>query len=163
MIQQLEDRAEYKARGDKESITINSSTGRLQSAAVLRPDRPALPGYTHRSQLVSVPDARASTCVEDGAVAVQQIKTLPLEHMARDEQSGPGPEGIARLFYRILQKANPRLRYTTGPFPQWAAAMMKRLLPYAVIELRHEILLRGSPSIALVLPGLKTLNNSSCA
>jgi NAD(P)-dependent dehydrogenase (short-subunit alcohol dehydrogenase family) len=44
---------------------------------------------------------------------------------AHDEQSGPGPEQIAR---------HPRLRYVIGPAPQRGAVWLKRLLPYSILE-----------------------------
>lgn len=53
---------------------------------------------------------------------------------AHDEQSGPGPEQIARLLDRIVNQSNPRLRYTIGPAPQRAAVWLKRLLPYSILE-----------------------------
>lgn len=57
-----------------------------------------------------------------------------LARTAHDEQSGPGPEQIARLLYGIVNKQNPRLRYTIGPGAQRAAVWVKRLLPYSVLE-----------------------------
>jgi NAD(P)-dependent dehydrogenase (short-subunit alcohol dehydrogenase family) len=57
-----------------------------------------------------------------------------LAKTAHDEQSGPGPEQIARLVYRIVNQRNPRLRYTVGPGAQRAAVWLKRLLPYSVVE-----------------------------
>jgi NAD(P)-dependent dehydrogenase (short-subunit alcohol dehydrogenase family) len=53
---------------------------------------------------------------------------------AHDEQSGPGPEQIARLLWRIVNQRHPRLRYTIGPAPQRAAVWLKRLLPYSISE-----------------------------
>jgi NAD(P)-dependent dehydrogenase (short-subunit alcohol dehydrogenase family) len=53
---------------------------------------------------------------------------------AHDEQSGPGPEQIARLLYRIVNQRHPRLRYTIGPIPQRAAVWLKRLMPYSLLE-----------------------------
>jgi NAD(P)-dependent dehydrogenase (short-subunit alcohol dehydrogenase family) len=53
---------------------------------------------------------------------------------AHDEQSGPGPEQIARLLYRIVNQRHPRLRYTIGPIPQRAAVWLKRLMPYSILE-----------------------------
>jgi len=53
---------------------------------------------------------------------------------AHDEQSGPGPEQIARLLYRIVNQRHPRLRYTIGPIPQRAAVWLKRLTPYSILE-----------------------------
>jgi NAD(P)-dependent dehydrogenase (short-subunit alcohol dehydrogenase family) len=57
-----------------------------------------------------------------------------LARMATDEQGGPGPEVVARLVARVLESANPRLRYTAGPMPERAAVWLKRLLPYAAVE-----------------------------
>jgi NAD(P)-dependent dehydrogenase (short-subunit alcohol dehydrogenase family) len=57
-----------------------------------------------------------------------------VDRMARDEQAGPDPAGIARLVLGILEDPNPRLRYTAGPFLQRAAVWLKRLGPYAVTE-----------------------------
>ena len=53
---------------------------------------------------------------------------------AHDEQSGPAPEQIARLLYRIVNQRQPRLRYTIGPIPQRAAVWLKRLMPYSLLE-----------------------------
>ena len=57
-----------------------------------------------------------------------------LKRTADDEQHGPGPDGVARLLWRIVNTQHPRLRYTVGPATQRAAVLMKRLLPYAVME-----------------------------
>ena len=58
-----------------------------------------------------------------------------LKRTASDEQNGPGPEGVARLLYRIVNStSNPRLRYTVGPALQRAAVWLKRLMPNAVLE-----------------------------
>jgi NAD(P)-dependent dehydrogenase (short-subunit alcohol dehydrogenase family) len=58
-----------------------------------------------------------------------------VERTAADEQSGPEPEAVARLLHRIVTNPRPRLRYTVGPTPQRAAIWLKRLLPYAVVEM----------------------------
>jgi hypothetical protein len=57
-----------------------------------------------------------------------------LKRTANDEQSGPGPYGVARLLWRIVNTPGARLRYTVGPATQRAAVFMKRLLSYAVME-----------------------------
>jgi NAD(P)-dependent dehydrogenase (short-subunit alcohol dehydrogenase family) len=57
-----------------------------------------------------------------------------LKRTAEDEQHGPGPEGVARLVWRVVNTPAPRLRQTAGPSIQRAAVWMKRLLPYAVME-----------------------------
>jgi NAD(P)-dependent dehydrogenase (short-subunit alcohol dehydrogenase family) len=54
--------------------------------------------------------------------------------MAEDEQSGPDPDGVARVVLKVLQSKRPRLRYTTGPAIQRAAALLKRIAPYSLIE-----------------------------
>jgi NAD(P)-dependent dehydrogenase (short-subunit alcohol dehydrogenase family) len=67
--------------------------------------------------------------------AYQQKFAAALAQTARDEQNGPGPEKIARLVYAIVNKKNPRLRYTVGPVAQRAAALLKRLAPNSLMEL----------------------------
>jgi NAD(P)-dependent dehydrogenase (short-subunit alcohol dehydrogenase family) len=57
-----------------------------------------------------------------------------LAQTARDEQSGPGPEHVARLLYRVVNNHSPRLRYTIGPAPQRAVVWLKRLAPYSIVE-----------------------------
>jgi NAD(P)-dependent dehydrogenase (short-subunit alcohol dehydrogenase family) len=57
-----------------------------------------------------------------------------LARTAHDEQSGPGPEQIARLLYRIVNRRNPRLRYTIGPAAQRGAVWLKRLAPNSILE-----------------------------
>jgi short-subunit dehydrogenase len=54
--------------------------------------------------------------------------------MAADEQSGPTPDRVARLVHKIVTTANPRLRYTIGPGSQRAAALLKRIAPYSLVE-----------------------------
>jgi NAD(P)-dependent dehydrogenase (short-subunit alcohol dehydrogenase family) len=60
--------------------------------------------------------------------------TAALAKTVHDEQSGPGPEQVARLLHRIVTQRNPRLRYTVGPAPQRASVWLKRLLPYTLFE-----------------------------
>jgi hypothetical protein len=50
------------------------------------------------------------------------------------EQTGPPPEQIARLLYRIVNQRNPRLRYTVGAPVERGAVWLKRLLPYSMLE-----------------------------
>jgi NAD(P)-dependent dehydrogenase (short-subunit alcohol dehydrogenase family) len=54
--------------------------------------------------------------------------------MAKDEQDGPDPSGVARIVLRVLETRRPRLRYTTGPAIQRAAVLLKRVAPYSLIE-----------------------------
>jgi NAD(P)-dependent dehydrogenase (short-subunit alcohol dehydrogenase family) len=74
------------------------------------------------------------TEISGGTDAYDRSFRAALARTAHDEQSGPGPEQIARLLFRIVNKSNPRLRYTIGPVPQRAAVWLKRLLPYSVTE-----------------------------
>jgi NAD(P)-dependent dehydrogenase (short-subunit alcohol dehydrogenase family) len=62
-----------------------------------------------------------------------------IARMASDEQSGPTPDGIARLVHKVINNPHPRLRYTVGPASQRAAVWLKRLLPNAALEriIRH--------------------------
>lgn len=57
-----------------------------------------------------------------------------IQRMADDEQQGPGPEQVAKLVYKVVNTAHPRLRYTSGPRLQRAAVLLKRLAPYSFIE-----------------------------
>ena len=57
-----------------------------------------------------------------------------LARTARDEQGGAGPEAIAQLLLRVLQKKNPRLRYTVGPLAQRGVVLLKRLAPNRITE-----------------------------
>jgi NAD(P)-dependent dehydrogenase (short-subunit alcohol dehydrogenase family) len=59
--------------------------------------------------------------------------------MSSDEQSGDGPDDVARLIARLIVVPRPRLRYTAGPAKERALIWVKRLGPYSVIE---RILLR---------------------
>jgi NAD(P)-dependent dehydrogenase (short-subunit alcohol dehydrogenase family) len=74
------------------------------------------------------------TEISGGTDAYGRSFQAALARTAHDEQNGPGPEQIARLLYRIVNKRNPRLRYTIGPGAQRAAVWLKRLLPYSVVE-----------------------------
>jgi len=66
--------------------------------------------------------------------AYRQSFEAALARTAHDEQSGPGPEQVARLLYRIVNRRNPRLRYTIGPVAQRAAVWLKRLAPNSILE-----------------------------
>jgi NAD(P)-dependent dehydrogenase (short-subunit alcohol dehydrogenase family) len=66
--------------------------------------------------------------------AYRQSFEAALARTAHDEQSGPGPEQVARLLYRIVNQRNPRLRHTIGPAAQRAAVWLKRLAPNSILE-----------------------------
>ena len=52
-----------------------------------------------------------------------------LNIIENDENSGQNPELIGKLLNQIINKSNPRLRYTVGAFDQKLAVILKRLLP----------------------------------
>ncbi len=82
----------------------------------------------------SFTDARRMT-VASSASPYAETAARAIARMARDEQAGPPPEAVARLLHRVVNTANPRLRYTVGPAAQRAGVWAKRLLPNAVMEL----------------------------
>jgi NAD(P)-dependent dehydrogenase (short-subunit alcohol dehydrogenase family) len=57
-----------------------------------------------------------------------------LKKTEHGEQSGPPPERIARLLYRIVNQRNPSLRYAVGAPVELGAVWLKRLLPYSLVE-----------------------------
>lgn len=58
-----------------------------------------------------------------------------MEIIARDEERGADPEGVARVVRRVLDTPKPRLRYMVGPAGErLAAAAGKTLLPGRVFE-----------------------------
>lgn len=57
-----------------------------------------------------------------------------IARMAADERAGTDADAVARLLWRILSLARPRLRYTVGPPSERAAVWLKRLMPYAVVQ-----------------------------
>jgi NAD(P)-dependent dehydrogenase (short-subunit alcohol dehydrogenase family) len=85
----------------------------------------------HRTGLTA---NRIRTAASETNPAYRDRFSIAAARMEADEQNGPEPEAIARLLYRIVEKARPRLRYTAGPVPQRAAVWLKRLLPYSLVE-----------------------------
>jgi NAD(P)-dependent dehydrogenase (short-subunit alcohol dehydrogenase family) len=69
-----------------------------------------------------------------GTDAYSKSFRAALARTEHDEQSGPDPDQVARLLYRIVNTQNPRLRYTIAPVTQRAVVWLKRLLPYSVTE-----------------------------
>ena len=85
----------------------------------------------HRTSLT----ANRLRAAESGSNSVYRERCdRAIARMAADEQAGAAPEAAARLLYRIINRAHPRLRYTVGPAPERAAVWLKRLMPYAVVE-----------------------------
>jgi short-subunit dehydrogenase len=57
-----------------------------------------------------------------------------LQIIENDENSGQEPILIGKLIDKIINKSNPRLRYTVGAFDQKLAALLKRLLPNRIFD-----------------------------
>lgn len=54
--------------------------------------------------------------------------------MENDELSAPEPEAVARVIERAVRSDSPRLRYVVDPTVARFAPMLKRLLPYSIVE-----------------------------
>ncbi len=57
-----------------------------------------------------------------------------LKVIENDENSGQDPIIIGELLYRIINKSNPRLRYTVGAFDQKLTTLLKRILPNRLFD-----------------------------
>lgn len=57
-----------------------------------------------------------------------------LNIIENDENSGQDPIMIGELLNKIIDKSNPRLRYTAGAFDQKLAAFLKRILPNRLFD-----------------------------
>ncbi len=57
-----------------------------------------------------------------------------LQIIENDENSGQDPIMIGKLINKIINKPNPRLRYTVGAFDQKLAAFLKRILPNRLFD-----------------------------
>lgn len=51
-----------------------------------------------------------------------------------EETHGPSPAALGPLVAKIIATAEPRLRYTYGPFAQTSAVILKRTLPQGAFE-----------------------------
>ncbi|HLM97953.1 MAG TPA: SDR family oxidoreductase [Bryobacteraceae bacterium] len=77
---------------------------------------------------------RRSTAASSENPAYGAAFARAIERMARDEQTGPPPDNVARVVYKVIRTRNPRLRYTAGTGAQRAAVWLKRLAPNALVE-----------------------------
>lgn len=57
-----------------------------------------------------------------------------IDVIENDENNGQDPIMIAKLFLKIINSSNPRLRYTVGAFDQKLAAFLKRVLPNRLFD-----------------------------
>jgi NAD(P)-dependent dehydrogenase (short-subunit alcohol dehydrogenase family) len=90
----------------------------------------------HRTGL-TLNRVRTTASTAGSAYAVRAERAI--RQMAKDEQAGPEPIGVARVVLKVLETKRPRLRYTTGPAIQRAAVLLKRLAPYSLIERIMEV------------------------
>jgi len=57
-----------------------------------------------------------------------------LQIIENDEYNGQDPIMIGKLINKIINKSNPRLRYTVGAFDQKLAVFLKRILPNRLFD-----------------------------
>jgi short-subunit dehydrogenase len=57
-----------------------------------------------------------------------------IEVIENDENNGQNPIKIAKLLNKIINKFNPRLRYTVGAFDQKLAAFLQSILPNRLFD-----------------------------
>lgn len=57
-----------------------------------------------------------------------------LQVIENDENTGQDPIMIGKLLNTIINKSNPRLRYTVGAFDQRLSVLLKRLLPNRLFD-----------------------------
>lgn len=57
-----------------------------------------------------------------------------LQVIENDENTGQDPKLIGKLLSQIINKSNPRLRYTVGAFDQRLSVLLKRLLPNRLFD-----------------------------
>jgi len=57
-----------------------------------------------------------------------------IEIIENDENNGQNPIMIGKLLNKIINKSNPRLRFTVGAFDQKLAAFLKRVLPNRLFD-----------------------------
>ena len=61
------------------------------------------------------------------------MQDVSFEIMARSEQAGPDPAGVARCVARVLAASRPRLRYRVGNDARWVPRL-RRLIPEWLFE-----------------------------
>jgi len=76
---------------------------------------------------------RSSIATKQSAVYLEPLQSS-VTAMKDGEESGIGPEVVARTVARVVHSRQPRFRYTVGQMSQRTGALAKRLLPWSVIE-----------------------------
>ena len=89
-----------------------------------------------RVSLVEPSDIRHQDCRSDSPVSREYEESFNrvMKIAWADEEKGYPPERIGPLIQRILNKRNPRARYTFGQAFQRAVPMLKRILPNRLVE-----------------------------
>jgi len=139
-----------RQRSDGYIVNIGSIAGliAIPYQAFYSASKFALEGFTESLRLEVRPFGIRVVLIEPGdhstgftknrrstiSTAYREQSEKAIARMESDEQRGPNPGAIARLVHKVLEKPNPRLRYTAGPTAQRAAVWLKRYLPNAVIE-----------------------------
>jgi NAD(P)-dependent dehydrogenase (short-subunit alcohol dehydrogenase family) len=83
--------------------------------------------------------SRVTTAGSRENAAYQDTFKRALGVMEQDELNAPEPEAVARVVERAITAKSPRLRYVVDPTVARLAPMLKRLLPYPLVEygLKH--------------------------
>jgi NAD(P)-dependent dehydrogenase (short-subunit alcohol dehydrogenase family) len=75
---------------------------------------------------------RTAASLENPAYRARYETALNI--MEADERRGAHPLKVARLLENVIQDPAPRLRYTTGPLYQRAAALLRKVVPDRLYE-----------------------------
>ena len=78
--------------------------------------------------------SRVTTAGARDNVAYQDKFKRALHVMEQDEMNAPEPEAVARVVERAITAKSPRLRYVVDPTVARLAPMLKRMLPYPLVE-----------------------------
>jgi NAD(P)-dependent dehydrogenase (short-subunit alcohol dehydrogenase family) len=77
---------------------------------------------------------RVRTKESGGSSAYRSSMETVLGVIQHDEDHAPGPEGVALLVGKIVEKRSPALRYSVGLFLQRLGAGLKGILPAGIFE-----------------------------
>jgi len=82
---------------------------------------------------------RVTAIKSDHASEYYDIFARSLSVMEKDELDAPEPEEVARVIDRAISSDSPRLRHVVDPSIARFAPILKRVLPYSIVEaaLKH--------------------------
>lgn len=78
--------------------------------------------------------SRVNAAESDHNSAYHDIFRQSLSVMEQDELNAPEPEAVAQVIERAVSSDSPRLRYVVDPSIGRFAPILKRILPYPVVE-----------------------------